>query len=118
MQDDNFLKYPERRNHQRVDVDVEVNLVVDGQQLKTTASNISCGGIFLPLNQPSIEKKTSLEVTLHLPDTEKAIKVIGEVSRVEKNASSTDQGGVAVRFNGLYDDNILAIDRFIKSKMH
>ncbi len=114
-----FLKNPERRNYQRIDADLPVNLMIDGQPIDATTSNVSCGGIFLPIKKNNFSEKSEVEVILHLPDTDKPVKVIGEVSRVEREGGNQESGGgVAVKFKGLFDDNILAIDRFIKNKLH
>lgn len=114
-----FLKNPERRNYQRIDADLPVNLMVNGQPVTGTTSNVSCGGIFLPMKKNNLSEKGEVEVILHLPDSEKPVKVIGEITRVQSEKLDQEQGaGVAVRFKGLFDDNILAIDRFIKNRLH
>lgn len=110
-----FLTKPEKRNHKRLDVILDADLVIDGQKVNATTSNISCGGLFLPIKNLNLANKSNIEVVLNIPDSEKPVKVIGEVSRVD----AIDQtNGVAIKFSGLYDDNILAIDRFIKSHLN
>lgn len=106
---ENFFERPERRNYKRLDVNLDVDLTIDGKRVHSTSANISCGGMFLPTNKSPI-RETTVRVILHLPDSEKPVQLMGEVSRVE--------GGLAIKFNGLYDDNFLAIDRFIKNKLH
>lgn len=111
MGENSFLKHPERRNYQRIDVDLEVHLNIDGRSMKASASNLSCGGLFLPMEKPSLHKNSNLEMTLHLPDQKRPIKILGTtVHRAGK--------GVAVQFQGLYDENIMAIDHFVKHKLH
>lgn len=116
---DNIFTRPERRNYRRVDVDVEVDLFLDGQNVKTTATNISCGGMYLPIKKKEVQEQEKIQAMVHLPDIGKPVVVAGEVARVEKGSFlSRHRGGLAIRFSGLYDDNILAIDRFIKDKLH
>lgn len=110
MGESSFLKYPERRNYQRVDVDLEVSLTIEGKPVSASASNLSCGGLFLPMEKPVLQENSDLEMILHLPDRERPVKVLGKVNRVGK--------GMAVQFKGLYDENIMAIDRFVKNKLH
>ncbi len=121
---ENFLKNPERRYHKRLDVDLQVSLNIDGQTINASASNISCGGVFLPTRQTGLAEKklaekVAVEMLLSLPDSDRPVKVVGEVARVGYSGDSeTDEVGVALRFNGLPDDNILAIDKFIKTRLH
>ena len=109
-----FLEKPEKRNHQRIDIDLPVDIIIEGKKISASTSNISCGGMYLPMPPESaLQEKTGLEITLNLPSVNKPVKVMGEVNRIDG-----DSQGVAVEFQGLYDDNILAIERFIKSKLH
>ncbi|HBF12397.1 MAG TPA: hypothetical protein DDW49_03245 [Deltaproteobacteria bacterium] len=123
MKESRFLSHPEKRNHRRLDVDLDVNLVIDGKRIDTTATNISCGGMFVPIGEGVVSHDTQppqeIEMIVHLPDTEKPVRVYGHVARCQFGTSYTPgQEGVAIKFKGLYDDNILAIDRFIKTNFH
>lgn len=119
MEDNSFLKHPERRTHHRLDVGLDIQLTIDGQALNVTTGNISCGGLFLPIKRTTIKEKTNLEMFLHIPGNQKPVKLWGEVARVQGGVNGhSSENGVAVKFNGLYDDNILAIEKFIKSKVH
>ncbi|MBI2340723.1 MAG: PilZ domain-containing protein [Deltaproteobacteria bacterium] len=118
MSQDIFTR-PERRNYRRVHVDVEVDLLLNGQNVKTTAVNLSCGGMYLPVKKKEVREQEKVQAAVYLPDMSKPVVVAGEVARVEKGSFlSPRKGGLAIRFSGLYDDNILAIDRFIKDKLH
>ena len=111
----NFLRQPERRYHHRIEAEVDVRLLnVDGQEIAATASNISSGGMYLPVFHQAIKKDSELEMVVHIPDQDRPIKIFGEVRRVDDSS----QQGLAIKFKGLYNDNILAIDRFIKTKVH
>ena len=89
-------------------------IIIEGKKISASTSNISCGGMYLPMPPESaLQEKTGLEITLNLPSVNKPVKVMGEVNRIDG-----DSQGVAVEFQGLYDDNILAIERFIRSKLH
>jgi hypothetical protein len=51
---------------------------------------------------------------VHLPNHKSPVRLIAEVQRKEKGI----RHGVAVKFEGLYNDNILAIEKFVKSNLN
>jgi uncharacterized protein (TIGR02266 family) len=111
-----FPKDPEKRYYQRLDLEVPVKLECDGQSIDGTTENISCGGMFLPnLNTPELTGKP-LTVFLQLPEHTQMVKLSGRVARVENQADGQAKG-VAIEFSGLYDDNRLEIDSFIKKRL-
>ncbi|MDO8519960.1 MAG: PilZ domain-containing protein [Deltaproteobacteria bacterium] len=113
------LSKPEKRNYRRLDVQLTVDLMIEGKKVNTKATNISCGGLFLPIKKNSIKERTDIEVTLSLPDQQKQVRVVGEVARFQDGSFLRRRPeGVGIQFRGLYDDNILAIDRFIKNRLH
>lgn len=119
IKDIRILPRPERRYYKRLAVDLSVNLNVEGRQISTSAANISCGGLFLPIKDGVLKERTDIQITLSLPDSQKPVRVIGEVKRYQdRSLFKNRKGGVAIEFRGLYDDNILAIDRYIKQNLH
>ncbi|MDO8519075.1 MAG: PilZ domain-containing protein [Deltaproteobacteria bacterium] len=113
------LNKPEKRNYRRLDVQLDVDLVIEGKQVNAKATNISCGGLFLPIKKTQIKERADIEITLSLPDQRKPVRVVGEVARLQGGSLlGQKKEGVAIQFRGLYDDNILAIDRFIKNRLH
>lgn len=114
-----FLSRPEKRNYERVDVELPVELVVEGKKISATATNVSCGGLFLPIKTNLVEERTDIEMMLNLPEATRPVRVVGEVARYQEGSFIKKRPeGVAIRFQGLYDDNILAIDKFIKNRFH
>jgi len=112
-----FLNKPEKRNYRRIDCELPVGLSIEGTKIDVTATNISCGGLFLPIKKDTIRERTDVEVVISLPDSQKQVKVVGEVTRYQDSSFLQQRPeGVALRFNGLYDDNILAIDSYIKKQ--
>ena len=104
----------EKRLFKRLDVGLDVELTVDGAALHATTANISCGGLFLMLDSKEIKEAQDLSLVIHLPNRQKPVQVVAEVLRREND----NREGVAVKFQGLYNDNILAIEQFIKSNLH
>jgi len=109
-----LMDQSEKRLFKRLEVGLEVELVVDGSPVKATTANISCGGLFLMLDPQKVQGTEDLSLVIHLPNRQKPVEVVAEVLRRE----SSDRQGVACKFQGLYNDNILAIEQFIKSNLH
>jgi c-di-GMP-binding flagellar brake protein YcgR len=109
-----LMNQSEKRLFKRLDVGLEVELMLDGEPLKATTANISCGGLFLMLDPDQIQKDQHVSVVIHLPNRERPVELSANILRREK----TKRQGVALQFEGLYNDNILAIEQFIKSNKH
>lgn len=113
-------KNPEKRHYQRLDEELPVRLEIDGRLIESTLHNISCGGMFLPHVQIDIPKDSELKAQIALPQTSEAtaktVKLSGRIVRVNPNINHQDSA-LAVEFNGLYDENHLEIDRYIKLKL-
>lgn len=109
-----LMDQSEKRLFKRLEVGLEVELMIDGAPVKATTANISCGGLFLMLDPQKLQSTEGLSLVIHLPNRQKPVEVVAEVLRRE----SSDKQGVACKFQGLYNDNILAIEQFIKSNFH
>lgn len=114
---DKMPKYPEMRHYQRVDMELPVRLEVDGRIIESTTENISCGGMFMPTNTSSpLNEKDLLTAFITLPDApQKEVRLTGKICRIQKNKDNA-VSGLAIQFNGLFDDNHLELDRLIKWK--
>ncbi|HCU25695.1 MAG TPA: hypothetical protein DF383_11825 [Deltaproteobacteria bacterium] len=98
----------------RVPAELPVELEVGGATLQTTTANISCGGMFLQMDPAQLERQEKLDVLIHLPNRRVPVKLSAEILRNE----SQQRPGVALQFQGLYNDNILAIEKFVKGKLN
>ncbi len=105
------LNFIEKRIFRRLNAQLPVELEQSGSQVRAQTRNISCGGLFLSLDPEKIDEKQDLNVVIHLPNQKNPVKVVGSVRR-------SDANGVALEFRGLYNDNILAIERFVKSNLN
>lgn len=108
------MNYIEKRIFRRVDAEVDVDLDFGDTTVKTTSSNISCGGMFLHVDPLQVDGKQQLDLVIHLPNRQKPVKLTGEILRTETHSRL----GVAVQFQGLYNDNILEIEKFVKTKLN
>ncbi len=108
------MKFIEKRIFQRVDAQVPVDLESVEGVIHSKSQNISCGGMFLEADPASFCSDQSLEVLVHLPQRDFPVRLAGKVLRSERDS----RRGVAIQFEGLYNDNILQIEKFVKSKFH
>jgi len=114
-----LMPTPEKRNHKRLDVHLGVDLLIEGKKMSATTSNISCGGLFLPIQKHILKERTDIELIVTLPSKSRQVTLVGEVARFQDGSLiKKRRRGVAIRFRGLYNDEILAIDKLIKSKPH
>lgn len=116
MGDDIFVK-PEKRQYQRVDVSLPVNLKVSGKEIPSITENISCGGMLLRLapvqTHATIQANSPLEAQITLAGTtEKIIHMQGRVIRVD--TAQDGERRAAIEFSGLYDENMMEIDHLVK----
>ena len=109
-------KYTEKRHYQRLDCELPVVLETNGQKIKTTAENVSCGGMFLPFENGEVIKDQEFVTFIQLPNRSEAIRLAAKVRRLEKDLTDKVKG-IAVEFQGLYDNNRLEIDRYVKGKL-
>lgn len=106
----------ERRHYNRIDDELPVDLVFNGQNITTTTQNVSCGGMFLPLQKVSLHETEGITAFVKLPTRTEAVKLNGTVQRLELSADGT-LVGVAVHFSGLYDEGRMSIDQYVKRKL-
>jgi hypothetical protein len=105
------LNFIEKRIFRRLKTEVKVDMEFPGKTVKAATRNISCGGMFLRVDPKKINGCDEVQLAIHLPNRDKPIQLVGAVRRSEID-------GVAVEFQGLYNDNILAIERFVKSNLN
>ncbi len=114
--DNQFPKNPEKRHYQRLELELPVEIEVDGEKVSATTENVSCGGMYLPNLNLNLADKQEFTAFINLPDRAEAVRLKAKILRVVQGLSDGPRG-VAVEFDGLYDDNRLAIDRYIKWKL-
>lgn len=105
------MNFIEKRIFRRLKTKVKVDLEFPDKTVAASTRNISCGGMFLRIDPKKIAGQNEVHLVIHLPNRDKPVQLVGAVRRSETN-------GVAVEFQGLYNDNILAIERFVKSNLN
>lgn len=116
-QDNQFPKTPEKRHYQRIDMELPVEIEHGGKRVSATTENVSCGGMFLPNMDADFTELQDVVTFINLPERAEAIRLTAQVRRVENSPADGGRPGIAVEFSGLYDDNRLEIDRYIKWKL-
>jgi len=107
------VNYIEKRIFRRVDAELPVDLELGEETVHSTSSNISCGGMFLLIDPEKLSDRQKLDVAIHLPNRKNPVKMTAEILR-----SDQDRRGIAVQFQGLYNDNLLEIEKFVKGKLN
>ncbi|MBF0106677.1 MAG: PilZ domain-containing protein [Deltaproteobacteria bacterium] len=113
---DGIPSRPEKRKYTRLDVELPVRLEHNGKEIESTTENISCGGMFLPIFNEAVRADENLTAFISMPEGSRVVKLAAKICRVNTNLQG-NVSGVAVQFSGLYDDNHLEIDRYIKWKL-
>lgn len=108
------MNYIEKRIFRRVDAELPVDLELGSETVQTTSSNISCGGMFLLVDPDKLGDQNKLDVVIHLPNRKNPVKMTAEILRSENR----NRNGVAVQFQGLYNDSMLEIEKFVKGKLN
>lgn len=98
-------------------MELPVEIEHEGKRVSATTENVSCGGMFLPNMHDDFSEEQDVVTFINLPDRSAAIRLTAQVRRVESSPEDGGKPGIAVEFNGLYDDNRLEIDRYIKWKL-
>lgn len=116
MSNNGMPKIPEKRHYQRLECELPVVLEFEGETISATSDNVSCGGMYLPLNQIELAEEQNVIAFISLPEKSRAVRLPARVRRVEKTTENK-QAGIALEFEGLYDSNRLEIDRYVKWKL-
>lgn len=114
--DDGMPKRAEKRHYQRIAAELPVRIEYGGKTVEATTENISCGGMFLGGLNRELNPDDTVTAFVTLPEDCKVVKLSGRVCRVQPTADSAVQG-IAVQFRGLYDENRLEIDRYVKWRL-
>ncbi len=108
------VNFIEKRIFRRVEAELPVDLQFGDRTVNAVSSNISCGGMFLMVDPMQLQDLNNLDLVIHLPNRNKPVKLTGEILRSE----TAGRAGIAVQFQGLYNDNILEIEKFVKAKLN
>ncbi|MFH2009951.1 MAG: PilZ domain-containing protein [bacterium] len=95
-----------RRAQQRFDIEIPVELTIEGRVLTTTTRNISLGGLFLNLTEP-VPFGSTVGLKFELPDLDHPVEVEGHVRWVQPDV------GLGVQFAGVRAKVVWALQRLI-----
>ena len=105
----------ERRRNTRLHVDLPVILRHGGRIIPATALNMSCGGMFLQVAQPSVGIDQPIEVIFDLSAEQRDVAMRGHITRVEVG----DEGArIGVRFTNLFSVSHKAIQQYLHKNLN
>jgi hypothetical protein len=87
--------YDERRAHTRFPLDCEIVIRYGGKFIFSNISDISCGGVCINTDHPSVKKPGPVEVMMDLDDSHKDIAIMGNIIRIGKENSQK----IGIEFN-------------------
>lgn len=102
-----------RREHERFEIDLQVNVLSEHNLYAGLAENISAGGLFIATHQlQSVGSR--IELALRMPDSDEVFQIVGEVRWVRLyNEHSDTSPGFGVRFTELPKGAAAAIESFL-----
>jgi len=107
----------ERRQHERVVVDIEVDYRADDTFLFAYITDISAMGIFVQTNNPE-EVGTRLNLCFRMPDDGRLMEVEGEVTWINPQRPDDPSGrnpGMGIRFVNLEDEDRVDLMRMVRT---
>jgi uncharacterized protein (TIGR02266 family) len=107
---------PNKRQHARFSVDLDVTLVSEHNFYGGFAENLSAGGVFIATHMlKSVGEK--MEFSVNLPGAEAPVRGVGEVRWVREYSERSDSSpGVGLRFIFLEPGSLEAIEAFLKDR--
>jgi hypothetical protein len=109
------ISMEERRRHSRLPLDLPVILRHGGRIIPATALNMSCGGMFLQVEQPDVGRDQSIEVIFDLNDAHRDVAMRGTITRVE---SEGEGARIGVRFTNLFSLSHKAIEQYLHQHLN
>lgn len=107
---------PKRRASPRYGVEIDVSLGSDHNFYAGFIENMSSGGVFVATHMIKPVGET-LELSIHLPDTDTVARGIGEVRWIrEYSEQSNVPPGMGVRFVHLEPGSLEAIEVFLERR--
>ena len=104
----------DKRKFPRFVMNLPVILRHKGRLIPATASNISCGGMFISADNLDISAEHPVEVIFDLDDN-KDLSLRGQITRIELG---NDMSGLGVRFTNLFSDSHKVVQKFINSNLN
>ncbi len=103
---------PRSSKHPRAAVSLKVTYSRQGSVETARALNLSASGLFIETKSP-LHLSARLKVAFKIPGTEEVIEADAEVVWVNKYCADYPYG-IAVKFLGLTDKTIQAIDAYVR----
>jgi PilZ domain len=104
----------EKRRFPRFAVKLPVTLRHKGKLIPATATNISCGGMFIAAESIDISEEHPVEVIFDL-DENRDLSMRGLVTRID---SDKETSGLGVQFTSFFSDSHKVVQNYINSNLN
>ncbi len=105
----------EKRRYGRLSVQLPVILRHGGRFIPATMLNISCGGMYLSVEQSSLSKDPSVEVIFDLNEKERDISMRGQITRID---DADDHTGMGIQFTNLFSLSHKTIQQYVNKHLN
>ena len=107
----------EKRRYKRYSAELEVGYEVDntvGIECRTNTSNISLGGVAMPVNKAVRERKT-ISLTLKMPGGAGEVKALGKIVwKKPINRNLPDEEDAGVKFLSMYENSKNVLTEYLQ----
>lgn len=110
--------YPNRREHERLAIILEVNYRTEMEFLNTKTKNISAGGMFLRMLYP-LPEGIELNVRFSIPEDNINFDVAAEVvwAASYEETNDLEETGMGIRFLNLDKEKGRLLDQYIEGRV-
>lgn len=107
---------PERRENERIDLEVNVDLAILGEYELSKLVNVSTGGAFIRAQKPK-PIGTLVKLKFKLPGEKNPIEATGEVTWVYNQRGATDHNftGIGIEFTQIDEHDRAKIKNFVEA---
>ncbi|MFH1829866.1 MAG: PilZ domain-containing protein [Pseudomonadota bacterium] len=105
----------EKRRYGRLSVNMPVILRHRGKFIPATMLNISCGGMYLCVEQSSISNDASVEVIFDLNEKERDVSMRGQITHIE---DSNDHTRVGIQFTNIFSLSHKTVQQYVNKHLN
>jgi c-di-GMP-binding flagellar brake protein YcgR len=105
----------EKRRYIRLPVNMPVILRHGGRIIPATMLNISCGGMYLCVENSTVSSDQPVEIIFDLDENERDISMRGQITHVE---DADDGKGVGIQFTNIFSLNHKTIQQFVNRHLN
>ncbi|MFA4875006.1 MAG: PilZ domain-containing protein [bacterium] len=100
----------EKRRYGRLPINLPVILRHGGRIIPATALNLSCGGMYLKVEETNIQGDHPVEVIFDLDEEQRDVSMRGQITRIE---GSGDSACIGIQFTNLFSLSHKAVQHYV-----